>query len=75
MQETVNFKDEVLELEQFFSTVTIPPDPVKLYSWATINDTRYFVENSLMLLKANFDKKWVLPYLKRLKDYRNILTH
>jgi hypothetical protein len=72
-KETVNFEDEVLELEKFFSTATLPTEPVKLNSSETIGNVRFFVENHLVMLKAQSKNKAYLPYLHHLQELKNFL--
>ncbi|MDR2972325.1 MAG: DUF6371 domain-containing protein [Bacteroidales bacterium] len=69
-KETVNFEEDVLELERFFSTATLPTVPIKLNAWTTINDARLFVDNSLTCLRAHYTNKAYLPYLKHLQDFK-----
>ena len=74
-KETVNYEDEITELENFFKSVILPESPIKLNAWTTINDARFFVERSLICLKAQNKSKCCLPYLEHLQEFKEYILN
>jgi len=72
-KETADYTDEVLELETYFSTATLPTTPVKLNAFTTVNDARVFIDSSLSVLKANITNAAYLPYLERLQQFKQLI--
>jgi hypothetical protein len=69
-----NWFVEVLNLEKFFLSITLPTGPLKLNAHSTIENVPAFIESHLKVVKANDGKKRFLPYLDRLKELRGYLT-
>jgi hypothetical protein len=57
------------ELEVFFSTTQLPQQ-APLNKHTHILDCRKFVDDTLVLLKAQYGKRVFLPYLERLVEFR-----
>jgi len=65
---------EVEELEAFFNCATIPTIPIRLNQCSLINNPHLFINGHLATVKHNNGKRTFLPYLKRLEQFREILT-
>jgi hypothetical protein len=70
-----NWKSEILELETFFISTTLPSQPVKLDVCSTITDVCLFVSSHVATVKANNGNKTFLPYLNRLQELKQILIN
>lgn len=72
-KKTENWDKIISELENCFSNIEIPKQPVKLSHCTTIINCSTFIEKHLAFIKANNGNKTFLPYLSRLQELRNIL--
>jgi len=68
-----NWDQTIAELEQFFKTVTLPNQPIKLNQYSTITDISKFITSHLAAIKANNGNRTFLPYLKRLQELKPYL--
>ncbi len=68
------WSSDVAEIEQFFSNITFPKEPMKLNDCSTILDVSKFIQSNLNVIKANNGNRTFLPYLERLRQLKNILT-
>jgi len=66
-----NWDNEIKELENYFSQVTIPSTTTKLSQCETITNRDTFIKSHLSIVKANNGNKTFLPYLKRLQNFKN----
>jgi len=73
-QKHESWEQEITELEQFFTTTTIPPRQVRLNHYSTITNISLFVNSHLATVKANNGKPTFLPYLNRLQELKQHLT-
>lgn len=69
-----NWSNDIAELENFFSSIELPKQPVKLNQCSTIIDCSLFIESHFISVKANDGKRRFLPYLRRLQELKQILT-
>ena len=69
-----NWDNDITELENYFSNIEIPTQPVKLNSYSTITDCSLFIESHFATVKANNGNKTFLPHLNRLQELKQILT-
>jgi hypothetical protein len=69
-----NWEQYINELENYFASITIPTQPVKLNPHSTITDCSKFIESHFATVKANNGKLKFLPYLNRLKELKQVLT-
>lgn len=69
-----NWGNEIAELENYFSGIKLPTQPVKLNKCSTITDCSLFIESHFVTLKANKGKRTFLPYLNRLKELKEVLS-
>jgi len=64
---------EIETLESYFNTNRIYPKNVRLDSAAVINDPALFLDSHFQTLKANNGNRYYLPFLDRLKRYRDLI--
>ena len=64
----------IKELENFFNSITLPTEAIKLNSFTTINDVPFFIKTNLFTVKAQNGKKTYLPYLGRLLELKQWLN-
>lgn len=69
-----NWGNDIAELENYFSGIELPTQPVKLNKCSTIKDCTLFIESHFATVKGNNGKKTFLPYLNRLQELKQILT-
>ncbi len=69
-----NWDQSIAELEQFFETVSLPIQPVKLNSFNTIMDVPKFIESHFATLKTNYGNQTFLPFLNRLQELKQYLS-
>lgn len=69
-----NWSNEIAELENYFSGIELPTQPVKLNKCSTITDCPLFIESHFATVKANNGKRTFLPYLNRLQELKQVLT-
>ncbi len=65
----------VSELEQYFNSVTLPTEPLRLDKSTTIVDVQKFLAGHLPIVKNYNGNPTFEPYLDRLKLLREILTN
>lgn len=66
--------NDISQLENYFSSITLPVDPIKLNQCTTINNCSGFVETNLSIAWENNGNRTYLPYLKRLQELQQLLT-
>ena len=69
-----NWNNDIAELENYFASIELPTQPVKLNRWSTITDCSLFIESHFATVKANNGKETFLPYLNRLQELKQVLT-
>ena len=74
LPELENWDQDILELESYFSGITIPTQHVKLNPYSTIEDCSLFIKSHLATVKANNGKPTYLPYLERLQALKQVLN-
>lgn len=67
INETVNYENEIKELEHFFHGKELPSTPIKLDQCSTIIDISKFIESHIACLKRDDGKKIFIPDIKRLQ--------
>ena len=65
---------DISELEHFFSSITIPTQPIRLNQCSIIKDIPRFIDSHLAAVKTNSGNRTFLPYLNRLQDLKILLT-
>ena len=68
------WKHDITKLENYFTGIVLPTQPVKLNDWSIITDCSFFIESHLATVKAYSGNKTFLPYLNRLQELKQVLT-
>ena len=69
-----NWSNDIAELENYFTSIEIPTEPIKLNSYTTITDCMQFIESSFKIVKSKNGNKTYLPYLNRLQELKRVLN-
>lgn len=69
-----NWEQDITELENYFTGITLPTQPLKLNRCSTITNCSLFIESHFATVKANNGKRTFLPYLNRLQELKQVLT-
>ena len=69
-----NWSNNIAELENYFASIELPTQPVKLNSCSIITDCSLFIESHFAAVKANNGKRTFLPYLNRLQELKQVFT-
>jgi hypothetical protein len=69
-----NWSNDIAELENYFASIELPSQPVKLNRCSKITDCSLFIESHFATVKANNGKRTFLPYLNRLQELKQVLT-
>jgi hypothetical protein len=69
-----NWSYDIQELENYFSNIELPTQPLKLNHCSTLTDCPLFIETHFATIKANNGKRTFLPYLNRLQELKQVLT-
>jgi len=69
-----NWSNNIAELENYFASIKLPTQPVKLNRCSTITDCSLFIESHFATVKGNNGKRTFLPYLNRLQEFKQVLT-
>ena len=69
-----NWGNDIAELENYFASVELPTQPLKLNRCSTIKDCSLFIESHFATVKGNNGNRTFLPYLNRLQELKQALT-
>jgi len=69
-----SWSNDIAELENYFASIELPTQPVKLNRCSTITDCSLFIESHFATVKGNNGKRTFLPYLNRLQELKQVLT-
>jgi hypothetical protein len=69
-----NWSNDIAELENYFASIELPTQPVKLNRCSTITDCSLFIESHFATVKRNNGNRTFLPYLNRLQELKQVLT-
>ena len=69
-----NWSNDIAELENYFASIELPTQPVKLNRCSTITDCSLFIESHFATVKGNNGNRTFLPYLNRLQELKQVLT-
>ena len=69
-----NWSNDIAELENYFASIELPTQPIKLNRWSIITNCTLFIESHLAIVKAKNGKRTFLPYLNRLQELKQVLT-
>ena len=73
-QQPQNWSNDIAELENYFASIELPTQPVKLNRCSTITDCSLFIESHFATVKGNNGNRTFLPYLNRLQELKQVLT-
>ena len=68
-----SWEQDITELENYFTNITLPTQPVKLNQCSTIINCSLFIESHFAAVKANNGNKIFIPYLDRLKELKQLI--
>ncbi len=68
-----NWEQDITELENYFTGITLPTQPVKLNQCSTVTNVSLFIESHFITVKMNNGNRTFLPYLNRLEILKSIL--
>lgn len=68
-----SWEQDITELENYFTGIAVPTQPVKLNKCSTIINCSLFIESHFATVKANNGKRTFLPYLNRLQELKNFM--
>ena len=74
IEQPQNWSNDIAELENYFASIELPTQPVKLNKCSTITDCFLYIESHFATVKANNGKRTFLPYLNRLQELKQVLT-
>jgi len=74
IEQPQNWSNDIAELENYFASIKLPTQPVKLNRCSTITDCSLFIESHFATVKGNNGKRTFLPYLNRLQEFKQVLT-
>jgi hypothetical protein len=74
IEQPQNWSNDIAELENYFASIELPTQPVKLNRCSTITDCSLFIESHFATVKGNNGKRTFLPYLNRLQELKQALT-
>ena len=68
-----SWEQDITELENYFTGITLPTQPLMLNRCTTITNCPLFIESHFATVKANNGKRTFLPYLNRLQELKQVL--
>ena len=74
IEQPQNWSNNIAELENYFASIELPTQPVKLNRCSTITDCSLFIESHFATVKGNNGNRTFLPYLNRLQELKQVLT-
>ena len=72
---TEDWGQQIAELENFFSEVELPAEPIRLNQCSEVLNVSLFVETHFARVKANNGNETFSPYLNRLKELKQKLIN
>jgi len=73
-QKPESWEQDITELENYFTGIQIPTQPIKLNRCSTITNCSLFIESHFATVKAQNGKRTYLPHLNRLQELKQYLT-
>ena len=70
-----NWEQDITELENYFTGIRIPTQPIKPNKCSTITDYSLFIESHFATIKANNGKASFFPYLQRMQELKEKLNN
>ena len=72
-KEKEDWSAEIKELEDYFSTCTLPVDPIYISKHITVVDSKKFIDSHLRTVKAQNGNKRYKHFVTRLKTFIKII--
>ncbi len=69
-----SWDNNITELENYFSNIEIPTQPLKINRYTTITDCSLFIESHLATVKHYNGNRYFLPYLEKLQELKQFLA-
>ena len=69
-----NWEQDIAELENYFASIELPTQPLKLNRCSTITNCSLFIQNHFATVKGSKGNRTFLPYLNRLQELKQVLT-
>jgi hypothetical protein len=70
----LNWEQDIIELENYFTSIALPTQPVPINRGVTIIDCSLFIESHIATLKKKNGNRTFLPYLSQLQELKRVLT-
>lgn len=70
----LNWEQDIIELENYFTSIAPPTRPVPISRGVTIIDCSLFIESHIATLKEKNGNRTFLPYLSQLQELKRVLT-
>src|SRR5690606_35105790 len=67
-EQAENWSNDIAELENYFASIELPTQPVKLNGCSTITNCSLFIKSHFATVKANNGTRTFLPHLNRLQE-------
>jgi hypothetical protein len=74
IEQPQNWSNDIAELENYFASIELPTQPVKMNRCSTITNCSLFIESHFATVKGNNGNRTFLPYLNRLQELKQVLT-
>lgn len=74
IEQAQSWGNTIAELENYFASIELPNQPIKLNKCSTIKNCSLFIESHFATVKGNNGNRTFLPYLKRLQELKQVLT-
>tara|TARA_R110000851_G_scaffold315319_1_gene477738 strand:- start:2669 stop:4072 length:1404 start_codon:yes stop_codon:yes gene_type:complete len=69
-----NWSNDIAELKNYFESIELPSQRIKLHEGITITDCSLYIESHFTTVKGNNGNRTFLPYLNRLQELKQVLT-
>lgn len=73
IEQPQNWSNDIAELENYFASIKLPTQPVKLNRCSTITNCAQFIESHLNTVKANNGNYSFYPFLNRLHSLKGVI--
>lgn len=74
IEQPQSWSNDIAELENYFASIELPPQPVKLNRCSTITDCSLFISSHFEAVNWNNGNETYLPYLKRLIELKQVFS-
>jgi hypothetical protein len=74
IEQPQDWSNEITELENYFASIELPTQPIRLNICSTITDCSKFIKSHLNTVKRTNGNRTFLPFLNRLQELKQVLT-